>query len=64
LRVQTISASLFLETVAAWANRPLATMHVAMATLTIAVARAGGYPLASVAGDLDQNVAARIPKST
>jgi hypothetical protein len=42
LLVHTISANLFLETVAACANSPLAAIHVVIAILTMAVAKAGG----------------------
>lgn len=42
LRVQTISASLLRETVATWASKKFATMHVVMAMLTIATAKADG----------------------
>jgi hypothetical protein len=59
--VQTISASLLRETVAACARSPFANMHVVIAMLATAVARTGGYPARSDGGVVDQNFVACIP---
>lgn len=62
-RVRTISASLLRETVALWANKPLANVQVRIATVQTATGSCRGYPPGSEGGSRDQKVVARNPRS-